>query len=301
MKISRVLLALILVIIISMAALLWFFPPNGDFRVENPFWNGMSTVASKAKLTVIDTFDSLPSNPKGTALLLVPYEGFSDVELTQLNGYVSGGGTLVVLDDYGFGNQVLSSLGLKMRFTGEQMLDPLFDYKNKFIPKITDFAATPIATNVSSIVFNHATCLNDTSGSTVAAYSSSFSFLDVNGDGSWDNNEPNGPFPVIAYAKVNQGVVVAVADPSLLINGMIGLDDNLQFVNNVAGLQSANPKIFVDQSHLVKTPLDDAKADISFLYGLVSSTVGTLSLIAVLLVLSLTSMWRKGGGFGKKR
>ena len=58
MKTSKVLLALTLVIIVSMVALLWFFPPNGDFRVENPFWNGMSTVASKAKLTVIDTFDS---------------------------------------------------------------------------------------------------------------------------------------------------------------------------------------------------------------------------------------------------
>ena len=301
MKTSKVLLALTLVIIGSMVALLWFFPPNGDFRVENPFWNGLSTVDSKAKLTVIDTFDNLPSNPKGTALLLVPYERFTDLELTQLNSYVSSGGTLVVLDDYGSGNQVLSSVGLNIRFTGEQMLDPLFDYRNKFIPKITDFTATPIAANVSSIVFNHATCLNDTSGTTVAAYSSSFSFLDVNGDGSWDNNEPTGPFPVIAYAKVDQGVVVAVSDPSLLINGMVGLDDNLQFVNNVAGVQSANPKIFVDQSHLPKTPLDDAKADIAVVYGMVSSPVGTLSLIAVILVLSLNSIWRKSGGFGEKR
>jgi hypothetical protein len=300
-KTSKVLLALTLVIMVSMVALVWFFPPNGDFRVENPFWNGLSTVDSKAKLTVIDTFDSLPSDPKGTALLLVPYERFSGLELTQLSSYVSSGGTLVLLDDYGFGNQVLSSVGLNMRFTGEQLLDPLFDYRNKFIPKITDFTATPIAANVSSIVFNHATSLNDTSGATVAAYSSSFSFLDVNGDGSWDNNEPTGPFPVIAYANVGQGVVVAVADPSLLINGMIGLDDNLQFVNNVAGLQSASPEIFVDQSHLPKTPLDDAKADIAVVYGVVSSPVGTLSLIAVILVLSLNSIWRKGGRFGEKR
>lgn len=301
MKTSKVLLALTLAIIVSILALVWFFPPNGDFRVENPFWNGLSTIESKAKLTVIDTFDNLPSNPRGTALLLVPYEQVSDLGLTQLGGYVSSGGTLVLLDDYGFGNQVLSSFGLKMRFTGEQLLDPLFDYRNKFIPKITDFAATPIAANVSSIVFNHATSLDDTSGATVAAYSSSFSFLDVNGDGSWDSNEPNGPFPVVAYAKVGQGVVVAVVDPSLLINGMIGLDDNLQFINNAVGLQSDSPEIFIDQSYLPKTPLDDAKADVGVLYGLVSSPVGTLSLIAVILVLSLNSMWRKGERFGEKR
>ena len=301
MKTTKVFLALTLVIIVSMVALVWFFPPNGDFRVENPFWNGLSTVDSKAKLTIIDDFDSLPSNPKGTALLLVPYEQFSALELTQLNSYVSSGGTLVVLDDYGFGNQVLSSVGLNMKFTGETLLDPLFDYRNKWIPKITDFTSTPIAANVSSIVFNHASSLNDTSDATIAAYSSRFSFLDTNGDGSWDNNEPAGPFPVIAYAKVDQGIVVAVADPSLLINSMIGLDDNLQFVNNVAGLQSASPKIFVDQSHLPKTPLDDAKAAIAVVYGAVSSPAGTLSLIAVILVLSLNSIWRKGGRLGEKR
>jgi hypothetical protein len=300
-KTSKLLLALTLVIIVSMVALVWFFPPNGDFRVENPFWNGLSMVYSQVKLTAIDSFDSLPSNPKGTALLLVPYEQFSESELAQLSSYVSNGGTLVVLDDYGFGNQVLSSVGLNMRFTGEQLLDPLFDYRNKWIPRITDFANTSIATNVSSIVFNHASSLNDTSDAAVAAYSSRFSFLDINGDGSWDNDEPSGPFPVMAYAKVSQGYVVAVADPSLFINGMIGLDDNLQFVNNVAGLQSANPKIFVDQSHLPKVPLDDAKAAFAFVYGLVSSPVGTLSLIAVILVLSLNSIWRKGGRLGEKR
>lgn len=301
MKTSKVLLALTLVIIVSMLALAWFFPPNGDFRVENPFWNGLSKLDSKVKLTVIDTFDNLPSNPKGTALLLVPYEQFSELDLTQLNNYVSYGGTLVLMDDYGFGNQVLSSLGLNIKFTGEPLQDPLFNYRNKWIPKITEFTSTPIATNVSSIVFNHASSLNDTSGATVAAYSSRFSFLDTNGDGSWDNNEPTGPFPVIAYAKVDQGYVVAVADPSLLINSMIGLDNNLQLVNNVAGLQNANPTIFVDQSHLPKASLDDAKAAIAVVYGLISSPVGTLSLIAVLLALSLNSIWRKGGRLGEKR
>ena len=125
MKTSKVLLALTLVIIVSMLALVWFFPPNGDFRVENPFWNGLSTLDSKVKLTVIDTFDNLPSNPKGTALLLVPYEQFSELDLTQLKNYVSNGGTLVLMDDYGFGNQVLSSLGLNIKFTGEPLLDPL--------------------------------------------------------------------------------------------------------------------------------------------------------------------------------
>ncbi len=301
MKTSKLLLGLTLVIILSMLTVIWFFPPNGDFRVENPSWNGLSTLESKAKLISIGMFDSLPSNPKGTTLLLVPYESFSDSELSQLKNYVSGGGTLVILDDFGFGNQVLSGVGLKMRFTGVPMLDPLYNYKDKWLPKIADFSNASVVANVSSIVLNHASCLNNTSEATVIAYSSTFSFLDVNGDGSWSQNEPNGPFPVVAYNQVGQGVVIAISDPSLMINGMIGLDDNLQFINNVVDMQGGNPKIFVDQSHLPKEPLDDAKATVATLYGAVSSPVGTLSLIAVILVLSLNSMWRKGARVDYKR
>jgi hypothetical protein len=295
MKRTKALLVATLIIIFSMLTLVWFFPPNGDFRVENPFWNGLSTLDAKEKATTITAFSDLPANPKGTALLLVPYEQFSDAELAQLKSYVSNGGTLVLLDDYGYGNQILESVGLNLRFTGEPMLDPLFCYRNKAIPKITDFEQTPITANISSVVLNHATCLNNTANATVIASSSSFSFLDANDDGSWDSSELNGPFPVAAYEKVDEGYVVAVADPSLMINGMIGLDDNVQFVNSIASIGASNPQIFVDQSHLPGTPLDAAKAGLDVIYNSVCSPLGTLTLIAVILVISLNSIWRRGG------
>jgi hypothetical protein len=300
-KTSKLLFALTLIIIISMLTLVWFFPVNGDFRVENPSWNGLSTLNSKDRLVAVRSFDNLTANQKGTTLLLVPYEPFSNVELSQLKDYVSNGGTLVVLDDYGFGNQVLSDIGLKIRFTGESMLDPLYGYKDKWMPKITDLSNSTIAANVTSIVLNHASSLNNTSDSTVVAYSSAFSFLDINSDGLSNNNEPNGPFPVIANNSVGQGMVVAVADPSLMINGMLALDNNLQLLNNVINIQGVVSKIFVDQSHLPTEPLDDAKATLANFYGVAASPVGTLSLIAVALVLSLNSLWRKGARIGNKR
>ena len=301
MKTSKLLLAITLVIILSMLALIWFFPPNGDFRVENPFWNGLSTFNSQQKVTPISTFSSLPANPARTALFLVPYQQFSEPELEQLRSYVSNGGTLLIMDDYGYGNQVLSGLGLNIKFTGEPLLDPLFNYRNTWLPKITDFAETPIANNVSSIVFNHASSLNNTSNATVAAYSSRFSFLDLNGNAAWDTNEPTGPLPVVAYVKMGQGYVVAIADPSLLINSMIGMDDNLQFLNNAVALQGSNLQVFVDQTHLPRTPLDSAKETVATLYGAVSSPIGALSLIAIILVLSLKPIWQIGGKLGRKR
>ncbi len=301
MKTSKLLLALTLILILSLTIVIWFFPPNGDFRVDNPFWNGYSRINTKMNATTIETLDALPSHPSGTALLLVPYEPFSATELNKLNSYVTNGGTLVVLDDYGYGNQVLNAIQTKITFSGTPMLDPLFNYKNDQFPLITNFANDSLTTNVTNVVLDHATCLNNTSSATVFAFTSSFSFLDVSGTDISTSSDPNGPFPYAAYQKIGQGYIVAVADPSILINSMLNMGNNLQFINNVAKLNGANPQIFIDQSHLPTTTLDTAKADLSLVYLAVSSPVGTLSLIALIIVLSLISIYRKGEGYAKKR
>jgi hypothetical protein len=293
MKTSKLLFALTLILVLALTIVIWFFPPNGDFRVDNPFWNGFSTIDVKIKATTIDSFDNLPSNPAGTALLLVPYEPFSASELTRLSIYVSHGGTLVVLDDYGYGNQVLNAVKSKMMFSGISMLDPLFNYKSKQLPIIANLANNTITVNVTTIVLNHATCLNGTADATVIASSSSFSFLDVSGTGSSISNDPNGPFPYAAYQKIDQGYIVALADPSILINGMINQGNNLQFINNVVKLNGNEPQVFIDQGHLPTTTLDNAKADLAIVFAVVSSPFGTLSLIAVIIVLSLNSVYRK--------
>jgi Domain of unknown function (DUF4350) len=284
--------AVILFIILSLSVVVWFYPSNEDFRVDNPFWNGLSSLNEQAKVVLLNSLVDLPSEGKGTALLLVPYLQFSDAELEQIRGYVSVGGTLVLLDDYGFGNQVLSRLNLNMRFSGKPLLDPLFDYRNKWLPRITDLVSTPLSVNVSSVVFNHATVLNDTSDASVVAFSSSFSFLDKNSNGEWDDDELYGPFVVAAYTKMDQGYVVAISDPSFLINGMLRLDDNSQFISNVLSLHGSNPQVFVDQSHLPKSTLDDAKADLAVVYGAVASPIGTLILIVIVLTISLKALWK---------
>lgn len=297
----KLLLILTLVIMLVLCAIIWFYPSTGDFRVDNPFWNGLSEFSGYENIRVLDSFADLPSPGRASALILVPYTGFSDVELGQLRSYVSSGGTLVLLDDYGFGNQVLSGLGLKMRFMGYTLMDPLFNHKNALMPKITNFANQSFSVNVTSVVFNHATALNGTSDASVIAVSSSFSFVDVNGDGEFDAGDVAGPMPVAAFVRVGEGFVVAVTDPSLLINGMVGFDDNLLFIRDVAGLRGGDVVVFVAQNHLPSAPLDDAKAALAVVYGVVASPVGTVSLIVIALAISLKSLLNRRDGNGKSR
>lgn len=121
METRKALPLMILVIVLALAVIVWFYPPTGDFSVDNPSWNGISTFSNLAKATSLSSLTDLPSTAKGTALILVPYEPFSQSEIAQLQAYVSNGGTLVLMDDYGYGNQVLGGLGLNMRFSGQTL------------------------------------------------------------------------------------------------------------------------------------------------------------------------------------
>lgn len=294
MEPRKLLPALMLAVMLSLTVLIWFYPPTGDFKADNPFWNGLTTFTAQFKVSPIVSFNSLPPNANGTMLISIPYEQFTESELEKLRDYVSLGGTLTVLDDYGYGNQILNHLGLNVRFTGKPLLDPLFNYKNKWFPKIMDFGATPVTNNVSSIVLNHASSLTNTSDATIIASSSRFSYLDLNDDSLWNADEPVGPLPVVAYVRMGEGYVVAVADPSMIINSMISMDDNLNFIKYIIEFQEPNPEILIDQTHLPKTPLDEAKEKIATVYMMVSLPLGTLALIAVILSLTLIPIWRKG-------
>jgi hypothetical protein len=301
METRKLLAILIVVIVLSMTVLVAFYPATGNFSADNPFWNGLTTFDKQFNGVTVESFNSLPSEPKGTAFIVIPYEPFTQSQLNDLSNYVSLGGTLIIMDNYGFGNQILSYLGLNLRFTGEPLLDPLFNYKNGWFPEITNFSAAPVTSDVSSIVLNHATSLSNTSGATVIAYSSDFSFLSLNDNSVWNANDPSGPLPVAAYVKIGEGYMIAVANPSILINSMIGMNNNLQFITNVVDFQSSSPQVLIDQSHLPKTSLDEAKASIFSVYAVVASPLGTLSLIAVIFALSLKSVWRKGGQLDRKR
>lgn len=283
---------LILVIILGLSTVVWFYPATGDFRADNPFWNGISNLNDKANITPIETFTNLPSSGKQTSLILVPYEGFTNTELDQLQNYLSSGGTIIILDDYGFGNQVLSNIGSELRFSGQTLLDPLFNYRNQQLPKITDFANLTATANITSIVLNHATTIENAPSIEIVASSSSFSFQDSNNNSEYDTNEPKGPLPVAAIQQINQGYIIAIADPSILINSM-NLDDNSFFIENIINIQGTPNQIFIDQKHLPTSPLDAAKADLSFVYGLVASPLGTLTLIIVVLAISLKPIWKK--------
>jgi hypothetical protein len=112
----RLLVSLALVLVVVLAIMIWFLPLDDDFRVENTFWNGSSELGAYQTLTPLETLADLPVVTDGATLILIPYIQLTQSELDAVSRFVAGGGTLVLADDYGYGNQVLSHLGMEARF-----------------------------------------------------------------------------------------------------------------------------------------------------------------------------------------
>ena len=283
-----VILAAGTILVIVMAA--WFLPLDEDFRVENPFWNGSKNLSTNYPVQSLESFAELPLSPRGTTLILVPYLNLTSVELEQLNSFISEGGRLILADDYGHGNQILEYLGLEVRFSGEVLVDPLINYKTKDFPKIIHFKSDLLTINTESLVLNHATCLVNTKDNSVIALSSSFSFLDRNENGTYEDDELSGPLPVICCKTVGDGQVVLVADPSLFIYCMNVIDENEGFIQNIAATTTS---LYIDQSHLPPSDLHRTKTLLAQGREHLASPLMTAGLVALAVVIALKPIWYK--------
>ena len=291
MELRRFVVILTIALVLILAIVAWFSPSNEDFRADNPLWNGTKDISSSFPASPLASLSDLPPSPQGSTLILIPYLDFTPAELGELNSFVTQGGTLVLADDYGFGNQILEYLGLKARFSGEILLDPLFNRKNKWFPRISHLASSSVTSNTESLILNHATCLSDVEASDVLALSSSFSFLDLNGNQSWDEEEPTGPLPVISRHNLGSGKMILIADPSIFINSMETIESNYKFIQNLAAITTA--ELLIDQSHLPPSNLHQTKNLLAYTHDYLITPVGTLGLVILALTITLMPVWHR--------
>jgi hypothetical protein len=283
-SVSSVLLAVLVLILIISLLCIWFYPSVQDFMASNTMWNGIRNFCDEFDADNIDTLDDLPTLAEQTTLIAIPYLEYSDEELHKVKRFVDGGGTILLMDDYGYGNDVLAYLGLDIRFSNKPLLDPLFCYKNQWMPKITDFAAEVKENNISVMMLNHATTLTNPEETQVLAWSSTTSFLDMDEDESLSQDEIKGPFPVAARLLFGKGTIVIISDPSIIISSMVGRDDNYHFIEYLTQHRGERQDILVDRSHLSKAPLDVSKIRLLDTRELLSSPYALIGITAVIFV-----------------
>lgn len=278
------------------AATLWVYPSSTDFVAANPYWHGTRWSRTQLGIQGLRRPADLPAEAKGTALIVIPAvrPGADDVD--RLARYLAAGGVLIVMDDFGDGNTVLSQLGAAARFRGRLLADPLFNFRNPRFPRIADFAPGPAAAGIREIILNRATALDGTDGMTVLARSSPLSYLDLNANSRRDPDEPGGPFPVAAAAPVGAGILVLTSDPSLLVNSMLALGQNRLFLQYLFQFAGTNTRVYLDEAHLPRAPLDTAKAMLERGRALFSHPLLAYALAAAGFALPLVILLKSSGG-----
>ena len=284
MKTLDVLLPTVLLIIIISMVCLWASPSVQDFMTANSLWNGIQDISEEFDAPSIDSLKELPDSPQGKTLISIPSLQYGEESLAEVQEFVTLGGRLLLLDDYGQGNSVLDYLGLEARFNGVPLLDPLFCYRNQQMPKVTDFSPEIEREGIELVVLNHAASLTGVAKSDVIAWSSATSFLDFDEDDKWSPAEEKGPFPVAAKYQLGRGAVILISDPSIIINSMVRRDDNHSFVNYLIGLESGPGDLLIDRQHLGKDPREVSRLGLANVRAVLSRPYFLLGLVAIILI-----------------
>jgi hypothetical protein len=189
-----------------------------EYDLDNPEWNGLSTLHALAEGLGIDIarseeldWDAL--HPTDCLWLLSPTRR---VDIGQMTQFLQGGGTLVVGDDFGTGEELLARLGFLRRAAGGNTVN----YQELSFARIAKpVSIHPLAESVDELVTNHAAVIN-----VVPGYDVVFAF------------RPDQA--LVAVGPVGRGTLVVLADPSVLINRMLEFKGNLQFAENLLGFST---------------------------------------------------------------
>ncbi len=272
------------VVFVSLLSI-WYYPSKHDYAMSNPAWNGLHEFNQHFATIPVDNLDALLELPADATLVVIPVVDYLPAELEQLLLFVDGGGRLLLLDDYGYGNRILESFELEVRFWEWPLLDGLFNYGNQWLPNVRNLSPQLASQGVQTVLLNHATGLNGTRTESVIARSSSVSYIDVVPDEVFfDTEDILGPHPVAVKERYGQGHIYVAADPSVLINGMLTLDDNLAFVEFMVNGGDAETVVAVDRGHLSDQGLEISKDRLSEARSVLVdpyTQVGIMALIVV--------------------
>ena len=271
--------------LLAVLVFVWAHPADRDSSVLNRSWNGLSGAAAELGASALLSHEELDAAAPPATLIVIPRLAPERAFIEAIDGFVRGGGTVVVCDDFGHGNEVLSALEVDIRFAGAPLYDPLYCHRHASMPKV-EFRQWSTGDVMGVMALNRPTWLESGEGVDIWAESSYFSYGDLNSSGSRNTGEPDGPLPVGAVATRGKGLVVVVADESLLLNGMLHAGDNVQAVR-----QFARGEVMIDQVNLPEVELDRSKGAVGVLGRVVAGGTGIIVLMLLLFGAAVGYAW----------
>lgn len=181
---------------------------GGDYRLDSREWNGLGRLADEAvkagcTIEATETLDWSALEARDVVWFVYPR---TTVDGGLLRRWLEAGGRAVIADDFGASDAALAALEIR-RLRGELADVDRYD-GNAALPIARQTLSTELSVGITDIVANHPAFF---SAATPATYSFS----------------PGAA--LVVEGRLGKGYFVALADPSVLINNMLDIDENLAF------------------------------------------------------------------------
>ena len=228
----------ILIILFSLVSLLITVPSVDDFSLYNPFWNGISTLHDEYGFKYVHLSD-LRSISSNGLVFVFPSRPIDENQAEVLEAFLKRGGTLILLDEYGYSNGFLHSIGSEIKVTSNLLRDPLYKWRSSEFP----CAWINFEGKIFKIYLNYASTLY-AGKAKVLGVSSYFSFSDKDLDGSHDAGEPAGRMCIAASYRYERGLLIIFSDSSIFLNSMLDLGENRLLLEDL--IRDREPYILED-------------------------------------------------------
>jgi len=234
-KFIRLASAAIVVLAIS-ALFLHLSTTDDEFSRHNVGWNGTAVFAGKVEdaggVMLADTA-ALPDYRDAILLLIAPEGEIPDSEIGYYRAFLEHNNTLFIADESGASNKLLREIGSEIRVVPGNISGFDSGYADASLPNGYPEGGHPLLEGIEVITFNHPA---QVMGGEALVSSGLFTWYDLDGSGRMEAGEPSGRFVFISREQSGGGEVIVCADPSTLINAMLGRGvpgDGVTFADNL--------------------------------------------------------------------
>jgi hypothetical protein len=259
---------------------------NLEFSRQNTGWNGTSSFFAdldRHRTTdIADPRELAGYSPNTTLLIIAPRNHPTTQQLTAYRAFLDAGNTLILADDFGTGNEILSGIGSQVTILPGNLSSLDRRYADPYsVVAYKSPGESPLFLP-ESIALNRPAALD---GGTPLMLTSVMSWIDANGDTRLNRGEGMGTFPVMAAENRGRGHILVISDPSIFINSMYNQGDNENNRVLIRSLVQKDGQVLIDgmNSRTAKT------SGFSVILQAIR-TNGTIEIV-ILCLLMLTLAW----------
>ena len=273
-----------------------FSTTNLEYSRYNPSWNGTSAFFDLVEThhgIELHSATQLEGREGSMLLIIAPRGDLTPDERTLYRKFLSAGNTLLIADDSGGGNGILSSLGSSLRVSPGNVSSADREYDDPSSVNAYPTGENPLVKGVPVICLNRPATVQ---GGVPVLETSILTWVDRNGNGRLDGGEALSRSTMMAYEDLGNGTIYVLADPSIFINGMLDpavCEGNRGFVDRI--LTAAPGGVIVDQEHGMTGSEDGAIGPVNLMKGTTLIRAAALLLIALGVIAMYRTMKKQGG------